>query len=140
MSEFYSRLKLLSGPFRVALSIIASITLIQINKYIYLEYNFPNMTLTFLHFVSISIGLLACRHFNFYKHIELPRVKILFISALFCICTVLTNFSLEMNSISTYQCLKTITIPGTMLIFMFYYKYTFSLQVKLSVVSWIKTH
>jgi solute carrier family 35 protein E3 len=135
MVELCSELKKLAVPFGITLNVVSSISIIQINKFIYVHYNFPNMTLTCLHFVITFIGLLICYHLNVFKHVKVPILKMVPMAATFCGFVVLTNLSLQMNAIGTYQCLKIMTIPGCMIISMLYYKHTYSMRVKLSVVS-----
>jgi solute carrier family 35 protein E3 len=53
----------------------------------------------------------------------------------FCAFVLLTNYSLEYNSIGTYQCLKALTIPGVMIISILFYKQNYSMKVKFSVVN-----
>jgi solute carrier family 35 protein E3 len=122
-------------PIGLAINVVASISIIQLNKYIYVEYSFPNMALTCIHFIVTFLGLMVCNRFNIYKHVDIPLVKMLPMAATFCGFVVLTNFSLQFNAIGTYQCLKIMTIPGVMLISKFYYKHKYSMRVKLSVVS-----
>jgi solute carrier family 35 protein E3 len=134
MSEFRSYCTGQAIPFGIALSIISSISHVQMIKYICGEYSLPVMTLTFLHFASISAGLRACRQFKLYNHVEIPLIKIAPITIMFCALVVLTNYSLNNNSVGTFQCLKMMNIPFFMLLSMIY-KYKCSLLVKLSVVS-----
>jgi solute carrier family 35 protein E3 len=122
-------------PIGLAVNVVASISIIQLNKYIYVEYSFPNMALTCIHFIITFLGLLVCNRFQVYQHVEIPIVKMLPMAATFCGFVVLTNLSLQFNAIGTYQCLKIMTIPGVMMISKFYYKHKYSMRVKLSVVS-----
>jgi solute carrier family 35 protein E3 len=118
----------------LAINLISSIAIIQINKYIYEIYEFPNMTLTCLNFLFTFFGLLVCNFLNFYRFVRVPIQKMLPMSFSFCGFVLLTNYSLEYNSIGTYQCLKTLTIPGVMIISIFFYKQHYSMKVKFSVV------
>jgi solute carrier family 35 protein E3 len=129
------RLKQLVVPAGLAINILSSIVIVQINKYIYVEYGFPNISLTCIHFIITFLGLLVCNRFQVYQHVEIPIVKMLPMAVTFCGFVVLTNISLQFNAIGTYQCLKTLTIPVVMLITWFYYKQTYSLKVKVSTVS-----
>lgn len=118
----------------LSLNLISSIAIIQVNKYIYKEYNFPNMTLTCLNFVITFLGLLACNQLGIFHITRVPIGKMLPMAISFCGFVVLTNYSLEFNSIGTYQCLKALTTPGVMIISTFFYDHSYSTKVKLSVV------
>jgi solute carrier family 35 protein E3 len=128
-------LKKLIVPFGLAINILSSIVIVQINKYIYVEYGFPNMSLTCIHFILTFLGLLVCNRFKVYEHVQIPIGKMLPMAVTFCGFVVLTNISLQFNAIGTYQCLKTLTIPVVMGITMFFYKQSYSLRVKVSTVN-----
>lgn len=97
---------------------------------------FPNITLTFLHFATTSIGLfIASKVFRLFKVTSLPVVKMLPLSLCFCGYVVFTNLSLEYNTVGTYQISKTLTMPTVMLIQMYCYQKRFSKQVQSSLVS-----
>ena len=113
---------------------VSSIAIIQINKYIYVHYGLPNMTLVCLNFITTFIGLAICGYFGLFRIIIVPIHKMLPMSVSFCCFVVLTNLSLEYNSVGTYQCLKALTTPGVLLISIFAYKTKYSNRVKLSVV------
>lgn len=121
-------------PLGLLINIVASISIIQVNKYIYVEYGFPNMTLTCIHFIVTFIGLVICNRLEVFKKVDIPLYKMLPMAFTFCGFVVLTNYSLQFNAIGTYQCLKIMTIPGVMLISYYYYKHGYSFKVKLSIV------
>jgi solute carrier family 35 protein E3 len=118
----------------LSLNVISSIAIIQVNKHIYVNYGFPNMTLTCLNFVITFFGLLICNQLGIYKFVRVPIMKMLPMSMSFCGFVVLANYSLEFNSIGTYQCLKALTTPTVMIISIIFYNHSYSLRVKLSVV------
>ena len=124
-------LYVLSG---IVINIFTSVVLIPVNKYIYTKIGFPNMTLTCLHFIVTFLGLLVC---NLFKIVTIKRVsvlKMLPMAFTFCGFVVLTNISLQYNTIGTYQCLKALTTPGVMVISFYYYKTSYSARVIISVV------
>lgn len=119
----------------LSLNMVVSVALIQVNKYIYREYHFPNMSLTCLNFAATFLGLLVCNLFGMVKFTRVPVAKMLPMALSFCGFVVLTNYSLEFNSIGTYQCLKALTTPGIVIISTLFFKQSFSWKVKLTVVS-----
>jgi solute carrier family 35 protein E3 len=135
MAWFYSKLHELVVPIGLAINVLSSIFIVQINKYIYVEYTFPNMTLTCIHFVITFIGLVLCHRSQVFQHVEIPIGKMLPMAVTFCGFVVLTNISLQYNAIGTYQCLKTLTIPVVMGISFLYYKQSYSSRVQLSIVT-----
>jgi solute carrier family 35 protein E3 len=117
-------------------NVVLSVAIIQMNKYIYVNYEYPNMSLTCLHFIFTFIGLVICEKCGLFKIKKVPIIKMLPMSVSFCGFVVLTNYSLQYNSVGTYQCLKALTTPIVVVISMFLYNHTYSTKVKLSVVSY----
>ena len=52
----------------LVLNFAMSPLLILLNKTVYTTYGFPNITLTFIHFVCTTIGISACRGLGKYIH------------------------------------------------------------------------
>ncbi len=48
-------------------NLISSVAIIQVNKYIYVNYDYPNMALTCLHFIFTFIGLIICEKCGVFK-------------------------------------------------------------------------
>ena len=119
----------------IVTNILFSIAIIQLNKYIFVEYDFPDITLTCIHFIITFVGLVVCNKYGMFKKVEIPLGKMLPMAISFCGFVVLANLSLHINTVGTYQCLKIMTIPGVMLISYYLNKHTFSMRVKLSIVS-----
>jgi len=94
------------------------------------------MALTCLHFIFTFIGLIICEKCGVFKIKKVPIIKMLPMAASFCGFVVLTNYSLQYNSVGTYQCLKALTTPIVVVISMYLYNHTYSTKVKLSVVSY----
>ena len=126
-----NNLNIISG---LATNLVSSVAIIQVNKYIYVNYEYPNMALTCLHFIFTFIGLIICERFGVFKIKKVPIMKMLPVSASFCGFVVLTNYSLQYNSVGTYQCLKALTTPIVVVISMYLYNATYSFKVKLTVV------
>lgn len=120
--------------FTIAANIVCSISIVLINKWLYTEYGFPNISLTCIHFVMTSLGLLICRKLNLFQPKSVPILKMLPLALTFCGFVVFTNLSLETNSVGTYQIMKTMTTPCIMAIQTAYYDKTFSTKVKLTVI------
>ncbi|KAK2725232.1 solute carrier family 35 member E3-like isoform X2 [Artemia franciscana] len=115
-------------------NIACSITVILINKWIYKEIGFPNVTLTFIHFVMTFIGLYICEKLNIFCQKSISLKDVWLLSATFCGFVVLTNLSLENNTVGTYQVAKSMTTPVIMAIQYFHYNKKASLPVVLSVI------
>lgn len=113
--------------FSIILNILSSISIVMLNKWIYTHYGFPNITLTFIHFIITFLGLKVCEAFNIFcpKRIQLRDSLPLAMS--FCGFVVLTNLSLQHNTVGTYQLIKVLTTPCIMLIHTYMYgkKYSF---------------
>lgn len=116
------------------INLVSSVSIIQLNKYIYIHYGYPNMSLTCLHFIFTFLGLTVLAKLGIFRVKKVPIIKMLPMSVSFCGFVVLTNFSLQYNSIGTYQCLKALTTPIVVLISIYYNNVTYSLKVKLTVL------
>ena len=119
----------------VVLNLASAISIVFLNKLIYIRYQFPSMTLTLTHFIVTSLGLQLCAQLNIFSPKKLSILNVLPLSASFCGFVVFTNLSLQYNTVGTYQLAKAMTTPVIMAVqAVFYGKHT-SLRVKLSTVS-----
>ncbi|KAM9705368.1 solute carrier family 35 member E3 [Menidia menidia] len=115
-------------------NLLSSICIVFINKWIYVRYGFPNMTLTLVHFVVTWLGLYTCQKMDIFCPKSLPVRRIVWLALSFCGFVAFTNLSLQNNSIGTYQLAKAMTTPVIILIQTTYYKKTFSTKIKLTLV------
>lgn len=116
------------------INLLSSICIVFINKWIYVHYGFPNMTLTLIHFVVTWLGLYICQKMDIFAPKSLPVNRIALLALSFCGFVAFTNLSLQNNSIGTYQLAKTMTTPVIIVIQTTYYKKTFSTKIKLTLV------
>lgn len=119
----------------IALNLVSAISIVFINKLIYIHYNFPSMSLTLVHFIMTSIGLQIFAWGNIFSPKTLFIKKLLPLSASFCGFVVFTNLSLQYNSVGTYQLAKSMTTPMILFIQTVFYNKATPLKVKLTVVS-----
>ena len=120
--------------FCLIVNLLSSICIVFVNKWIYVHYMFPNMTLTCLHFVITSVGLRICSYFNIFAPRSLPLKNMVPLSLSFCGFVVLTNQSLQFNTVGTYQLIKTMTTPCIIIIHTFFYGRTYSKRIKSTLV------
>lgn len=120
--------------FCLGANIVMAIAIVLLNKIVYTYYGFPNITMTCIHFVCTSIGMFICRMLGMFKVKSLPISQMLPISLTFCGFVVLTNLSLQQNTVGTYQIIKCLTMPVIMIIQTIYYARTFSIKVKLTLI------
>jgi solute carrier family 35 protein E3 len=138
LGSFVSKMAAPSNSFVVlclGANILSSICIVLLNKWIYTQYGFPNVTLTCVHFMITTFGLVICERMNIFQPKSLPIWKMLPLALTFCGFVVFTNLSLEHNTVGTYQLIKTMTTPCIMAIQMMYYAKSFPWPVKLTVVS-----
>ena len=119
----------------IALNLASAISIVFLNKMIYIRYSFPSMTLTLIHFIVTSLGLQGCAWLDIFSPKRLSIWKILPLSASFCGFVVFTNLSLQSNTVGTYQLAKAMTTPVILLIQAVVYSKHSSLKIKLTVVS-----
>ncbi|XP_075751116.1 solute carrier family 35 member E3 isoform X1 [Rhipicephalus microplus] len=118
----------------LAWNVILSILIVILNKWVYVYVNFPNITMTMYHFAMTFAGLLVCRALNVFQVKKLPLRHMLPLATTFCGFVVFTNLSLGHNTVGTYQIIKTLTMPTIMVIQHYWYKKSFSLGIKLTLV------
>jgi len=118
----------------LGINIVLSISIVLLNKAVYTHIGFPNMTLTFIHFVFTAIGMQICRWSNLFVFKPLPMKQMIPVSMTFCGFVVLTNLSLQSNTVGTYQIIKSLTTPVIIVIQTFFYARSFSTRVKLTLV------
>jgi solute carrier family 35 protein E3 len=115
-------------------NVVLSISIILLNKAVYTHVHFPNMTLTFVHFVFTTIGMVICRAIGLFTFKPLPLRQMMPLSLTFCGFVVLTNLSLQSNTVGTYQIIKSMTTPVIIVIQSLFYTRVFSTPVKLTLV------
>ncbi|XP_072176965.1 solute carrier family 35 member E3-like isoform X1 [Diadema setosum] len=123
---------------RITVSLIinlcSSILIVFLNKWLYRNYGFPNITLTLLHFLMTSLGLVACLNLGLFNRKSIPLINVLPLSLTFCGFVVFTNLSLQNNTVGTYQLAKAMTTPCILLIQTVLYNKTYSMKVKLTLI------
>ena len=119
----------------IALNLVSAISIVFLNKLLYVRHGFPSMTLTLLHFAITSLGLQICAWLDVFSPKRLLLKQILPLSASFCGFVVFTNLSLQNNTVGTYQLAKSMTTPTILFIQAVFYNRPSSLKVKLTVVS-----
>ena len=117
------------------LNISVSIAIVLTNKWLYTVVGFPNMTLTLMHFISTFICLHICQLMGVFAVKKVPVKSMIPLAVCFCGFVVLTNLSLENNSVGTYQVAKVMTTPCVLLIQYQYYGKLTNTAIKLTVVS-----
>ncbi|XP_063316855.1 solute carrier family 35 member E3 isoform X2 [Pelmatolapia mariae] len=130
-ASFLANRRIVAG---LLVNLFSSICIVFINKWIYVHYGFPNMTLTLVHFVVTWLGLYFCQKMDVFAPKSLPIRRIVWLALSFCGFVAFTNLSLQNNSIGTYQLAKAMTTPVIILIQTTYYKKTFSTKIKLTLV------
>ena len=118
----------------IALNLVSAISIVFLNKLLYVRHGFPSMTLTLLHFAITSLGLQICAWMDVFSPKRLVLKQIIPLSASFCGFVVFTNLSLQNNAVGTYQLAKAMTTPTILLIQALVYNRPSSTEVKLTVV------
>lgn len=132
LSGLFGNSRIITG---LLANLLSSICIVFINKWIYVHYGFPNMTMTLIHFVVTWLGLYICQKMDIFSPKSLRPSKIILLALSFCGFVVFTNLSLQSNTIGTYQLAKTMTTPVIIAIQTMYYRKTFSTKIKLTLVS-----
>ena len=119
----------------IALNLASAIGIVFLNKAIYVHTKFPNMTLTFVHFIVTSFGIHLCSWLDVFSPKSLRIKNILPLSVSFCGFVVLTNLSLQFNTVGTYQVAKVMTTPVILFIQTYFYRKSTPILIQLSTVS-----
>ncbi|KAI2665323.1 Solute carrier family 35 member E3 [Labeo rohita] len=131
LSDFFGNSRIIAG---LLVNLLSSICIVFLNKWIYVHYGFPNMTLTLIHFVVTWLGLFMFQKMDIFAPKSLRPAKIILLALSFCGFVVFTNLSLQSNTIGTYQLAKAMTTPVIIVIQTMYYRKSFSTKIKLTVV------
>ncbi|KAF7693783.1 hypothetical protein HF521_007536 [Silurus meridionalis] len=108
LGKLFSNSRIVVG---LLVNLLSSICIVFINKWIYVHYGFPNMTLTLVHFVVTWLGLFVCQKMDIFSPKKLRPASILLLALSFCGFVAFTNLSLQNNTIGTYQLAKAMTTP-----------------------------
>jgi solute carrier family 35 protein E3 len=132
MSKSVSNARIILG---CSINVGSSVLIVLVNKIIYSHYGFPNMALTCLHFFMTFLGLLICKNVGIFEPKKLPLIAMAPLSLTFCGFVVLTNLSLQFNTVGTYQIIKVLTMPIVMIISFAFYGKTYTFKVISTLVS-----
>ncbi|XP_060759534.1 solute carrier family 35 member E3 isoform X2 [Neoarius graeffei] len=137
LEKIFSNSRIVAG---LLVNLLSSICIVFMNKWIYVHYGFPNMTLTLVHFVVTWLGLFVCQQMDIFSPKRLRASSILLLALSFCGFVVFTNLSLQNNTIGTYQLAKAMTTPVIILIQTTFYRKSFSTKIKLTLWVGAKQH
>lgn len=118
----------------LALNLFSSLSIVFVNKWLFLYTRFPSVTLTLINFIGTSFGLYICLALGFYKRKSVNIRDVIGLSASFCGFVVFTNLSLKYNTVGTYQLLKVLTTPVILFLQYQWYQKTSSRFVILSLI------
>lgn len=124
--------KVIVTAFQLILNVSLSILLILLNKWLYVNVGFPNVTLSMIHFTITFIGLVVSEKFDVFCIKDVAIKEIFFIATIFCGSVVATNLSLAANTVGTYQVAKMLITPCAVSMQMLFYKKHFSTLVKVT--------
>ena len=131
MAEEWSNARVATS---ISVNLLSALSIVFLNKLIYVRYGFPSMTLTLIHFAMTSLGIQICAWMNIFNPKSLSLKQIFPLSASFCGFVVFTNLSLQNNTIGTYQLSKAMTTPIILLIQSNFYNKHSSMKIKITVV------
>lgn len=118
-------------PFYLFLNAASSVGIVATNKMVFKNFDFAYGTfLTFLHFVATFVGLEVCRWFGVFEYKPLKIMSVLPLCTSFCGFVVLTNLSLQYNSIGFYQIMKVMTTPLIIIIETLFFGETYGMRIK----------
>jgi solute carrier family 35 protein E3 len=125
---------LLQTSAAMAANFSVSVSVVWLNKFVYLGGFRYNVTMTALHFFVTYFGLELCAIYGFFERKFIPLRKVLPISLAFCGFVVFNNLSLEHNHVGVYQLWKVMTTPMIPVIQLLFYGVKFSTVELLSLV------
>ncbi|KAL2912221.1 hypothetical protein HK105_208289 [Polyrhizophydium stewartii] len=117
--------------FFMALNIVSSVGIVLSNKWVFDAERFRFGTLlTVIHFATTFAGLEACARFGLFERKRIPIAEVAGLCATFSAFVVLTNLSLQYNSVGFYQMAKVLTTPFIVAVQTVFYKMSFSIRIK----------
>jgi solute carrier family 35 protein E3 len=119
----------------IGFNVVSSIAIILTNKAVFdlIDYKFAT-TMTFFHFVVTFLGLVVCWQLGLFTPKRAPMQHVLPLCLSFCGFVVLTNLSLQYNSVGFYQIAKIGTTPTVVVLETLYFGKVFSQKTKLSLI------
>ncbi|CAB3385841.1 Hypothetical predicted protein [Cloeon dipterum] len=118
----------------IVFNIACSIVIVLLNKWVYVNVGFPNVTLTLVHFLVTAFGLKICQLMGVFQVKRVDLMEMLPVAVTFCGFVVLTNLSLQSNTIGTYQVAKVMTTPLIVVLQRCFYGKKFSFPVLLTLI------
>lgn len=116
-------------------NILSAVTIIFLNKYIFINCRIQTMTLTAIQMGVTWIGLLFFWQLGILNVRSVRLQHMVPVAVVFCGFIVFSNLSLEYNTIGTYQLYKGLTTPVLALISWRWYNTKYSITVIASIVS-----
>ncbi len=121
-----------------SLNVISSISIVQLNKYVYKHFSSAFVTnLVFGNFLVTLACLASLKKLNVLTFHKVSLRDVLSISFALCFFSLLSQFSLQINSIGTYQCLSALSTPAIMLASILLYKRNYSKKIQQTMVNQI---
>ena len=117
------------------INILSAIGIIFLNKHIFIKWRIQTMTLTAVQMGITAVGLCLCWLLKMFTLKSVSLYHMLPIAVVFCGFVVFSNFSLEYNTVGTYQLFKGLTTPTLILISWLWYGGRYSKMVIASVVA-----
>ncbi|KAI8049211.1 triose-phosphate transporter family-domain-containing protein [Syncephalis plumigaleata] len=111
----------------ILLNISSSVGIVMVNKLVFRIYAFEFATfVTVIHFCCTWAGLGICARLGTFEPKPVAWRRMIGLCATFCGFVVLTNISLQYNSIGFYQMAKVLTTPAVAIIQFLFYSKTFT--------------
>ena len=97
-------------------------------------YEFPNLIMTSVFFFLITLVLFAASKVGIFNIVRVPVIEMIPIAIAYSTMIVLDCLSIEYNARGTHELLKTFTLPLILLLTTMFYKFNYSLKLKLVLV------
>jgi solute carrier family 35, member E3 len=115
----------------LALSVVSSVSIVIVNKYLISTLGFQYVTfLTAMHMIVTAVALRFAAKYNFVEPKEIERVALIRFSFINGISIAFLNLSLGFNSVGFYQMTKLAIIPCTVAMHTVYYGKKYSSAIK----------
>lgn len=119
---------------KAIIKLLFSILFVYCNKFIFIEYGFPNLTLTSLQLATTFFFVLAAQRFGLVTRKKLTNKDLAVSSLLLAGFAAFANLSIDYNALVVSQIIKFNQIPIVLILLTVLSKKSFSLKVKLSTV------
>ena len=122
---------------RAGIKVLLMVLHVYMTKFVFIEYGFPNLTLTSMQLLFAFIAVTALNRFGLVQRKRMAYQDLIISSVLLICLSVFTNLSIDYNAVEVSQMFRLAQIPTGVVLMMILIKKPFSIQLKLSALIFV---